>query len=150
VAAHPTESELESFVRGELPRNESRAVVRHLLAGCEGCRAVTRRLWGFGDRPGERRTGFDPKEGSSVMTEIEAAQGQIREIVRELKLLKLRLSGVVASLSPSPAETSPLLDVEPADPKTEIRSAVECVMNDSLGPAIRDLEEVAGAADRSG
>lgn len=84
------------------------------------------------------------------MNEIEAAQGQIREIVRELKLLKLRLSGVVASLSPSPAETSPLLDVEPADLKTEIRSVVECVMNDSLGPAIRDLEEVAGGADRSG
>jgi hypothetical protein len=84
------------------------------------------------------------------MNEIEAAQGQIREVVRELKLLKLRLSGVVASLPPSPAETSPLLDVEPADLKTEIRSVVECVMNDSLGPAIRDLEEVAGGEDRSG
>ena len=149
MAAHPTESELEIFMRGELPRDESRAVVRHLLAGCEGCRAVTRRLWGLGDRPGERRTGFD-LEGGERMNEIEAVQGEIREVVRELKLLKLRLSGVVARLSPSPAEASPLLDVEPADPKTEIRSVVECVMSDSLGPAIRDLEEVAGAADRSG
>jgi hypothetical protein len=84
------------------------------------------------------------------MNEIEAAQGQIREVVRELKLLKLRLSGVVASLPASPAETSPLLDVEPADPRTEIRSVVECVMNDSLGPAIRDLDEVAGAPPEPG
>jgi len=53
---------------------------------------------------------------------------------------------VAASLPPSPAETSPLPDVEPADPRTEIRSVVECVVNDSLSPAIRDLDEVAGAA----
>ena len=44
---HPTESELERFLRGELTRSETRAVVRHLLAGCEICRAVTRRVTGL-------------------------------------------------------------------------------------------------------
>jgi hypothetical protein len=78
------------------------------------------------------------------MNEIEAAQEQLRKIVRELKPLKARLLEVVASLPPSPAEISPLPDVEQTDPKTEIRSVVECVVNDSLDPAIRDLEDVAG------
>ena len=78
------------------------------------------------------------------MTDIEAAQAEIREILRELKPLKFRLLGVVASLPPSPAEASPLLDVEPEDLRTELRSVVECVVTDSFDPMIRDLEEVAG------
>ena len=80
------------------------------------------------------------------MTDVEAAQAEIREILRALKPLKFRLLGVAASLPPSSAETSPLLDVEPRDPRTEIRSVVECVVNDSVDPAIRDLDEVAGGA----
>lgn len=80
------------------------------------------------------------------MTDVEAARAEIREILRELKPLKFRLLGVAASLPPSPAETSPLPDVEPADPRTEIRSIVECVVNDSLGPAIRDLDGVSSLA----
>src|SRR6185369_4234956 len=103
ASVHPTESELQRFMRGELAPGEARAVVRHLLAGCETCRAVTRRLWSFGDPPGK---------GGERMNEIETAQGQIREVVRELKLLKLRLLGVVSGLPPSPAEASPLADVE--------------------------------------
>src|SRR3982751_4358797 len=102
-------------MRGELTRRETRAVVRHLLAGCESCRAVARRLWRFGDHPGERRTGFDLEGGSSLMTDVQAAQMEIREILRLLKPLRFRLLGVAASLPPSPAETSPLPDVEPAD-----------------------------------
>ncbi len=73
------------------------------------------------------------------MTDIEAARAEIGEIVRELKASKLRLSKVVASLPPSDAETSPLPDMELADPRTEIRSVAECVLRDSLDPAIRDL-----------
>lgn len=81
------------------------------------------------------------------MTDVEVAQAEIREIVRALRTLKFRLLGVAASLPPSPAEISPLADVEPADLRTGIRSAVECVVNDSLSPAIRDLDEVAGRGD---
>ncbi|HEY2292498.1 MAG TPA: hypothetical protein VGM86_17505 [Thermoanaerobaculia bacterium] len=144
ASVHPAESDLERFLRGELTRSEARTVVRHLLAGCESCRAVTRRLWRFGDGPGERRTGSDLEGGSSLMTDVEAAKAEIREILRELKPLKFRLLGVAASLPPAPAEISLLPDVEPADLRTEIRSVVECVVNDSFSPAIRDLDEVAG------
>jgi hypothetical protein len=144
ASGHPTEGELRRLVLGELARDETRVVVRHLLAGCEACRAVTRRLWSLGDPPGERRTGLD-LEGGERMNEIEAAQGEIRAAVRDLRSIRLRLLGLVSTLPPSPAETSPLLEVEPADPKTELRAVVECVVNDSLVPAIRDLESVAEA-----
>jgi len=38
-------------MRGELPREEARVVVRHLLTGCPQCLAVTRRAWARGDQP---------------------------------------------------------------------------------------------------
>jgi len=82
------------------------------------------------------------------MTDVEAARAEIRKIARKLKPLKFRLLGVAASLPPSPAETSPLLDVEPTDLRTKIRSVVECVVNDSFDPAIRDLDEVAGEPEK--
>src|ERR1700732_116312 len=34
---HPTATELESLVRGDLSREQARLVVRHLLRGCESC-----------------------------------------------------------------------------------------------------------------
>jgi hypothetical protein len=48
-ASHPSEDQLRYFMLGELPRNEARIVVRHLLTSCPQCTAVTRRFWQFGD-----------------------------------------------------------------------------------------------------
>lgn len=47
---HPDPSQLESFVRGGLPRPEARRVVRHLLRGCDECRRVVRQVWALGNR----------------------------------------------------------------------------------------------------
>ena len=44
-ARHPAPAQLCSFVRGELSREENRALVRHLLTGCPQCRQVTARFW---------------------------------------------------------------------------------------------------------
>ena len=54
---HPDPLLLERFMRNETGAEESRRIVRHLLAGCERCAAVTRRLWSLGDveSPGEDR-----------------------------------------------------------------------------------------------
>lgn len=54
---HPDPLLLERFMRNEAGGEERRRIVRHLLAGCERCVAVTRRLWSLGDagRPGEDR-----------------------------------------------------------------------------------------------
>lgn len=47
---HPGERSLERFLRGESPREEANAVVRHLLAGCPRCVQVTGQVWGFANR----------------------------------------------------------------------------------------------------
>lgn len=48
---HPSQADLKRFMRGELPRPEVRAIVRHLMAGCPECLEVTRRLFELGERP---------------------------------------------------------------------------------------------------
>ena len=54
-AAHPSERELASFMRGTASREEAMIVVRHLLTRCQACLEVTLKLWGPGDRvPRER------------------------------------------------------------------------------------------------
>jgi hypothetical protein len=45
VRKHPARQDLESFIRGELPRDEAPAIVRHLLTNCTRCLTVTRELW---------------------------------------------------------------------------------------------------------
>jgi len=42
---HPRSTDLGRFVRGELPRETAREVVRHLLAGCAECRRATGAWW---------------------------------------------------------------------------------------------------------
>jgi hypothetical protein len=42
---HPDPQLLERFMRNEASREERRWIVRHLLAGCARCGAITRRLW---------------------------------------------------------------------------------------------------------
>jgi hypothetical protein len=49
-APHPAPARLGSFVRGELSREENRALVRHLLTGCPQCRQVIARFRTFGKR----------------------------------------------------------------------------------------------------
>lgn len=58
---HPEPSQLEGFARGGLPRGEARAVVRHLLRGCDECRRVVRQVWRLGDG-GSIRAGEPAKE----------------------------------------------------------------------------------------
>ena len=47
---HPAEEDLVRFLRGELAPREAGPIVRHLLAGCSRCSAVTRGLWSLGDK----------------------------------------------------------------------------------------------------
>jgi hypothetical protein len=44
---HPDRGLLQRFLRGEASREEKGEVVRHLLAGCRECVAVTRPVWGM-------------------------------------------------------------------------------------------------------
>ncbi|HEY4595323.1 MAG TPA: hypothetical protein VIJ02_02900 [Thermoanaerobaculia bacterium] len=46
-------------MRNEASREERRWIVRHLLAGCARCGAITRRLWKLGE-PGPKADGEKP------------------------------------------------------------------------------------------
>jgi len=83
------------------------------------------------------------------LNEVEtAAQAQLREIVRDLTAIQFRLLGVQASLPPAPEEIVRQLDVEAMETSTEIRTIVQCVLEDFLGPAIRDLGNAAALPEK--
>jgi len=48
---HPAVTLLERFMRDEAEPAERRWVVRHLVAGCSRCLAVTSKIWSLGDPP---------------------------------------------------------------------------------------------------
>jgi len=45
---HPGREQLERFMLGELPAEETRTVLQHLLSDCERCHATTKALWDVG------------------------------------------------------------------------------------------------------
>ena len=55
---HPAAERLVLVLRSEVPAAERREIVRHLLAGCPACVAVTRSAWAPG--PVEIGAGADP------------------------------------------------------------------------------------------
>ena len=72
------------------------------------------------------------------------AQRQVRDIAAELEAIRFRLLGVCASLEVPPEEPAMLAGEMDMDVSTEVRSVIECVVNDFIDSAIRDLR---GAAD---
>ena len=73
-----------------------------------------------------------------------AAQEEIRDVVRDLEALRFRLLGVRASL-PAPAAEAE----EERDAVVDARSILDCVLTDSIGPALRDLQKLVGEPDVS-
>ncbi|HEX7183125.1 MAG TPA: hypothetical protein VF756_14890 [Thermoanaerobaculia bacterium] len=76
----------------------------------------------------------------------DAEAGACEEIDRttgELKAMRYRLLGVHASLPVSPREEVMLLGEEEMDFPTEARAILECVVNEWIPSAIRDLEKIA-------
>jgi predicted trehalose synthase len=82
---------------------------------------------------------------NSAASEAEAAaQAQLKEIAEELKAIEKRLREIHKSLAPPKTARSGAAESEADnDISTEIRSVIECVLTDSLGPATRDLRAAA-------
>jgi hypothetical protein len=73
------------------------------------------------------------------VTEAEAAaQAELRQIVQELDDIRAHLEAMHERLPVPPEEGEEEMDIA-----TEIRSVIECVLTDSLRPAIRDLAAAA-------
>jgi hypothetical protein len=78
-------------------------------------------------------------ERENPMRYIEAAiQEHVLPVASELKAIQKRLRELRESLPPVSGR-----DEEEMDAVTELRSVIDCVLLDSLGPAARDLETVA-------
>jgi len=79
-------------------------------------------------------------EGKSLAVDLAAIQEELREVLPDLKGIERRLKAIHRRLpGPSDAEMEQEAEGE-EDVPTEIRSVIECVLTDSLGPAIRDIE----------
>ncbi len=78
------------------------------------------------------------------MTEAEAAaQAELRQAVEDLDAIRSRLATLHESLPESPEEAAMLLGEEEMDISAEVRSVIECVLADMIGPALRDLAAAA-------
>jgi len=83
------------------------------------------------------------------VTEAEAAaQTELRQIVEELDAIRSRLAEIHDRLPVPPEETAMLMGEQEMDVATEVRSVIECVLSDSLRPAIRDLAAAASYRPR--
>jgi hypothetical protein len=75
------------------------------------------------------------------MTEEERrALEQVAAEVVALEAVRVRLLGIRASLPELPAENAVQADLDEVELVTEIRSVIGCVLEDSIEPAIRDLQ----------
>jgi hypothetical protein len=87
-----------------------------------------------------------PREEWKAVTKAEAdAQAELRGIVEELDAISTRLRDVHARLSVPPQETAMLAGEQEIDVASEMSSVIECVLDDSLRPAIRDLAAAASS-----
>jgi hypothetical protein len=78
------------------------------------------------------------------MTETETAtQAELQQTVEQLDAIRTRLEEIHARLPVPPDESVMLEGEKELDFSTEVRSVIECVLADNLGPAIRDLAAAA-------
>jgi hypothetical protein len=77
---HPDPQLLERFMRNEADARERRAIVRHLLAGCPRCTAVTGRLWRFGEPEPDAAA----DDGALDSAACAPAEADLQEARREL------------------------------------------------------------------
>lgn len=87
-------------------------------------------------------------QGRVTLETESTARTQLREIAAALETIRFRLLGVQASLPPSSLEETPLLETDEMDAPTEIRTAIGCVLEDRIAPAIRALEDAASVAEK--
>lgn len=73
----------------------------------------------------------------------EEAQEQLRALAADLEAIRFRLLGVRASLRVPATEAAMLIGEMEMDVSTEIRSVIECVVNDSINSVIADLRSAA-------
>ncbi|HEV2844883.1 MAG TPA: hypothetical protein VG477_08565 [Thermoanaerobaculia bacterium] len=119
---HPSREQLERFLLDGLSPRETALVMRHLVQGCERCRAVTGSYWPFGSDPEERPPAAEGRfEYEAAMSRAFSAARRARADLASgegqaarLELL-LRASHEEAAADPGRAVTSAEAAVEVAE-----------------------------------
>jgi hypothetical protein len=71
---------------------------------------------------------------------LAGARRELRSVAEELESLQFRMLGVLGTLPESATEATDE-DLEAMDATAEIRAVIGCVLNDCIGPAVRDLRD---------
>lgn len=138
----------------ELESAEHRAVVRHLMAGCERCRSITAGLWNHGGRETisliemlagprtlrhrARLKKWDPRMSVAVASLESVAHEILREYIKELEGLRDRLEILAAGLARVPVE-----DPKRISSAEHFQAGIACVLQDNVQPAIAGLRAAA-------
>jgi tetratricopeptide (TPR) repeat protein len=130
---HPEPQLLERFMRNEADGEERRRVVRHLLAGCSRCAAVTRRLWSLGEArpespesPPEKRARPGPEGVSRLAEVLDLPAAERRErIGAEERFHSLALCELLIGASRQAAE--PAVAVERAEAAVAVAERLDPV-----------------------
>lgn len=72
-----------------------------------------------------------------------AVREELVQVAREQEGIRERLTSLLKGLPPSPREDVMLAGEEDYDFTTEVRTALECILADWIGSAIRDLHDLA-------
>lgn len=75
---------------------------------------------------------------------LAAVKKELRGVVRELEAQRGRLEALAGQVPASPAEADLQAELEEMDEAGELRTTIQCVLQDSLRPLIEDLRAVAG------
>jgi len=137
LGGHPTPEDLARFMRGELSEDDPHRmfIVRHLLTRCAQCCAVTRRLW----EPARQKRSR-PLQGEAARSELEkAAQEKLLDLTERLEGIRDGLRGILVALPPAPPDE----EEEEVSVTHELRATIECVIDDSIKPAIANLRAAA-------
>ncbi len=116
--AHPDREQLERFMLGELPAEETRAVLQHLLSDCGQCHATTRAMWDLGaDADADEADALSAGPGSwweaSNRFDYDGALDRVFETVRRvntaLQCERSEAQQLLAELTRHPLERQRLL-----------------------------------------
>lgn len=78
---------------------------------------------------------------------LAAVKKELRGILRQLEAQRGRLEALAERVPAGPADADPqrdLVEADAVDEAGELRTTIECVLQDSLRPLIEDLWAVAG------
>ncbi len=82
-------------------------------------------------------------EGAKDTEAEAAARAELLKIAEEVEAIGRRLKAIHVGLPIPPNEDLMLLGENEMDISTEMRSVIECVLADNIGPAARDLRTAA-------